>query len=270
MESMRANTLFTNVALTSDGDVWWEGLTSQPPEGLTDWRGEEWSSDSESPAAHPNARFTAPASQCPTIDPDWENPDGVPVSAFIFGGRRMSDIPLVYQSFNWNHGVYLGATLTSETTAAAEGALGNLRRDPMAMLPFCGYNMGDYFRHWIRMGKQLEEKPRIFHVNWFRKDESGKFLWPGFSENMRVLRWIVERSNGRGRAHENPLGWVPKKGDLDWSGLDFSDEQWEELMSIDSEKLRMQTLRHEELFLQLSEFLPKEMLFERELLVSRL
>ncbi|MBN38693.1 MAG: phosphoenolpyruvate carboxykinase (GTP) [Opitutae bacterium] len=270
MESMRANTLFTNVALTSDGDVWWEGLTSHPPEGLTDWRGEEWSSESESPAAHPNARFTAPASQCPTIDPDWENPDGVPVSAFIFGGRRMSDIPLVYQSFNWNHGVYLGATLTSETTAAAEGALGNLRRDPMAMLPFCGYNMGDYFRHWIRMGKQLEEKPRIFHVNWFRKDESGKFLWPGFSENMRVLRWIVERSNGRGRAHENPLGWVPKKGDLDWSGLDFSNEQWEELMSIDSEKLRMQTLRHEELFLQLSEFLPKEMLFERELLVSRL
>lgn len=270
MESMRANTLFTNVALTSDGDVWWEGLTSEPPAGLTDWRGNEWSSDAETPAAHPNARFTAPASQCPTIDPDWENPDGVPVSAFIFGGRRMSDIPLVYQSFNWNHGVYLGATLTSETTAAAEGALGNLRRDPMAMLPFCGYNMGDYFRHWIRMGKQLEEKPRIFHVNWFRKNEKGKFLWPGFCENMRVLRWIVERSNGRGRAHENALGWVPQKADLDWSGLDFPDEQWEELMSIDSEKLRMQTLRHEELFLQLSEFLPKEMLFERELLVSRL
>jgi phosphoenolpyruvate carboxykinase (GTP) len=270
MESMRANTLFTNVALTSDGDVWWEGLTSEPPAGLTDWRGNEWSSDAETPAAHPNARFTAPASQCPTIDPDWENPDGVPVSAFIFGGRRMSDIPLVYQSFNWNHGVYLGATLTSETTAAAEGALGNLRRDPMAMLPFCGYNMGDYFRHWIRMGKQLEEKPRIFHVNWFRKNEKGKFLWPGFCENMRVLRWIVERSNGRGRAHENALGWVPKKADLDWSGLDFPDDQWEELMSIDSEKLRMQTLRHEELFLQLSEFLPKEMLFERELLVSRL
>ena len=170
----------------------------------------------------------------------------------------------------WNHGVYLGATLASETTAAAEGALGNLRRDPMAMLPFCGYNMGDYFRHWIKMGKKLREKPRIFHVNWFRKDEKGKFLWPGFSENMRVLRWIVERSSGKGRSHEDCLGWVPRKQDLDWSGLDFPDEQWEELMSVDPEKLRMQTLRHEELFLQLSEFLPKEMLFERELLVSRL
>ena len=182
----------------------------------------------------------------------------------------MSDIPLVYQSFNWNHGVYLGATLASETTAAAEGALGNLRRDPMAMLPFCGYNMGDYFRHWIKMGKKLREKPRIFHVNWFRKDAEGKFLWPGFCENMRVLRWIVERSSGRGRSHEDCLGWVPRKEDLDWSGLDFSDEQWDELMAVDPQKLRMQTLRHEELFLQLSEFLPKEMLFERELLVSRL
>ena len=182
----------------------------------------------------------------------------------------MSDIPLVYQSFNWNHGVYLGATLASETTAAAEGALGNLRRDPMAMLPFCGYNMGDYFRHWIKMGKQLVEKPRVFHVNWFRKDSEGNFLWPGFCENMRVLRWIFERSIGRGRAHEVSLGWVPRKEDLDWSGLDFPDAQWEELMSIDPESLRMQTLRHEELFLQLSEFLPKEMLFERELLVSRL
>ena len=270
MESMMANTLFTNVALTEDGDVWWEGLTDKPPARLIDWRGKDWTPDSDTPAAHPNARFTSPASQCPTIDPDWENPAGVPISAFIFGGRRMSDIPLVYQSFNWNHGVYLGATLASETTAAAEGALGNLRRDPMAMLPFCGYNMGDYFRHWIKMGKQLKEKPRIFHVNWFRKSEDGKFLWPGFRDNMRVLRWIVERSTGRGRSHEGPLGWVPKKEDLDWSGLDIDEEQWNELMSINSENLRMQTLRHEELFLQLSEFLPKEMLFERELLVSRL
>ena len=270
MESMRENTLFTNVALTQDGDVWWEGLTKEAPDGLIDWHGREWNPEMESPAAHPNARFTAPASQCPTIDPDWENPNGVPISAFIFGGRRMSDIPLVYQSFNWNHGVYLGATLASETTAAAEGVLGNLRRDPMAMLPFCGYNMGDYFKHWIKMGKKLKSKPRIFHVNWFRKDEEGKFLWPGFSDNMRVLRWIVERSSGQGRAHEGRLGWVPYQEDLDWSGLEFSKEEWTQLMKIEPEKLRMQTLRHEELFLQLAESLPKEMLFERELLVSRL
>ena len=270
MESMKENSLFTNVALTEDGDVWWEGLTEEPPAKLTDWRGEAWTANSERPASHPNARFTSPASQCPTIDPDWENPQGVPISAFIFGGRRMSDIPLVYQSFNWNHGVYLGATLASETTAAAEGALGNLRRDPMAMIPFCGYNMGDYFRHWIKMGKILKEKPRIFHVNWFRKDQGGKFLWPGFRDNMRVLRWIVERSNGRGKAHEGPLGWSPERDDLDWSGMEFDQDQWNELMFIDPKSLRMQTLRHEELFLQLSEFLPKEMLFERELLVSRL
>ena len=270
MESMKENSLFTNVALTEDGDVWWEGLTEEPPAKLTDWRGEAWTANSDRPASHPNARFTSPASQCPTIDPDWENPQGVPISAFIFGGRRMSDIPLVYQSFNWNHGVYLGATLASETTAAAEGALGNLRRDPMAMIPFCGYNMGDYFRHWIKMGKILKEKPRIFHVNWFRKDQDGKFLWPGFRDNMRVLRWIVERSNGRGKAHEGPLGWSPERDDLDWSGMEFDQDQWNELMFIDPKSLRMQTLRHEELFLQLSEFLPKEMLFERELLVSRL
>lgn len=270
MESMKQNTIFTNVALTKDGDVWWEGLTDEAPDGITDWRGNQWTREMGTPAAHPNARFTAPASQCPTIDQDWENPGGVPIAAFVFGGRRMSDIPLVYQSFNWNHGVYLGATLASETTAAAEGKLGNLRRDPMAMLPFCGYNMGDYFRHWIRMGKRLENKPRIFHVNWFRKDEEGKFLWPGFRENMRVLRWIVERTSGKARAVESPLGWVPRQRDLDWSGMEFSEEQWQELMKIDPENLRMQTLRHEELFLQLSEFLPKEMLFERELLVSRL
>lgn len=270
MESMKANTLFTNVALTEDGDVWWEGLTKNPPEKLIDWRGKEWTESSSSPAAHPNSRFTSPANQCPTIDSEWENPAGVPIAAFVFGGRRMSDIPLVYQSFNWNHGVYLGATLASETTAAAEGSVGNLRRDPMAMLPFCGYNMGDYFRHWMKMGKRLSEKPRIFHVNWFRKDNMGAFLWPGFGENMRILKWIVERTSGRGRAHEDSLGWIPKKQDLDWSGLQFSDEHWEELMKIDKEKLRMQTLKHEELFLQLSEFLPKEMLFERELLVSRL
>ena len=270
MESMKEDTIFTNVALTADGVVWWEGLTKVAPEGIIDWRGKPWSPSSDTPAAHPNARFTAPASQCPTIDKDWENPTGVPIAAFVFGGRRMSDIPLVYQSFNWNHGVYLGATLASETTAAAEGKLGNLRRDPMAMLPFCGYNMGDYFRHWLRMGKRLQNKPRIFHVNWFRKDEEGNFLWPGFRENMRVLRWMVERTSGKARAVEGPLGWAPRKKDLDWSGMEFDEEKWNELMSINPESLRMQTLRHEELFLQISEYLPKEMLFERELLVSRL
>lgn len=270
MESMKANTIFTNVALTDDGDVWWEGLTDEPPPHLVDWKGADWTSDSQTPAAHPNARFTAPASQCPTIDPAWEDSAGVPISAFIFGGRRMSDVPLVYQAFNWNHGVYIGATLASETTAAAEAEVGNLRRDPMAMLPFCGYNMGDYFRHWIRIGKSLVHKPRVFHVNWFRKNDEGSFLWPGFRENMRVLRWIVERSTGRALGHEGALGWTPRKADLDWSGLDFSDEDWDALMAVDNGQMRMQTLRHEELFLHLAETLPKEMLFERETLVARL
>jgi len=268
LASCRQDSIFTNCALTDDGDVWWEGMTQDAPGHLIDWRGNDWTSSSETPAAHPNARFTALAHLCPTIDPTWEDPEGVKISAFIFGGRRMNDVPLVFQSFNWTHGVYLGATMGSELTAAAEGTVGKLRRDPMAMLPFIGYNMGDYFRHWLIMGKKLKEPPRIFHVNWFRKGADGEWLWPGFGENMRVLAWVLERATGSAQAFESPLGWMPHYEDLNWEGLDFSEEQWVELMSIDLDKTKLQTLSHEELFLQLVDHLPKEMIFLRELLIG--
>jgi len=270
MASCAKDTIFTNVALTDDGDVWWEGMTKDAPAHLIDWKGNDWTPDSETPAAHPNSRFTAPAANCPVIDPDWEKPDGVPIHAIIFGGRRMSDIPLVSQAFNWGHGVYLGATIASERTAAAEGKQGELRGDPMAMLPFCGYHMGDYFRHWINMQRGLSETPRIFNVNWFRRDADGKWLWPGFSENMRPLLWMVQRATGRAGAKETPIGWMPRYTDLNWDGLDFSEEQFNELMSFDRSRIRMQTLQHEELFLKMHAHLPKEMVFERELLISRL
>ena len=271
MASCSKDSIFTNVALTDDGDVWWEGMTEQAPPHLIDWKGKDWTPASETPSSHPNSRFTAPAVNCPVLDPDWEKPEGVRIHAMVFGGRRMSDVPLVMQAFNWGHGVYLGATTGSEMTAAAEGAMGSLRRDPMAMLPFCGYHMGDYFRHWFKMQRGLTETPRVFNVNWFRKDAAGNWLWPGFGENMRPLRWIVERATGRTGGKETPIGWMPRYQDLDWRGMDdFSEADFDKLMDIDRDRLKMQTLQHEELFLKLFEHLPKEMIFERELLISRL
>ncbi|HEY0671585.1 MAG TPA: phosphoenolpyruvate carboxykinase (GTP), partial [Longimicrobiales bacterium] len=271
MATLRANTIFTNVALTKDGDVWWEGMTPQPPEGLTDWHGEPWSPEKGKPAAHPNARFTAPASQCPSIDPAWEDPDGVKISAFIFGGRRNRTVPLVVQGSNWDLGVYLAATMGSETTAAAAGAVGQVRRDPFAMLPFCGYNMSDYFEHWLEMGRKLSNPPRIFAVNWFRKDDNGKFIWPGYGENMRVLKWIIERAHGQGYAVDSPLGWMPRYEDLDWSGLDFPRDVYErQLMAIDREEWMQELNSHDNLFKRLWDRLPKDMLRMRDQLAADL
>jgi phosphoenolpyruvate carboxykinase (GTP) len=261
MFSVGANSIFTNTALTDDGDVWWDGMTDEPPAHCTDWKGAEWTPASGTPASHPNARFTTPAAQDPAIAPEWEDPQGVPISAILFGGRRASVVPLVFQSLDWQHGVFLGSIMASETTAAAAGAVGNLRRDPFAMLPFCGYNMGDYFGHWLEIGEGAdpEKLPKIFYVNWFRKGADGKWLWPGYGENSRVLEWIFERVGGGGEAVETPVGWVPAAGAIDLEGLEVSKEDMDELLRVDRDEWRAELPLIRAHFAQFGDRLPAEL-----------
>jgi len=271
VKTISRDTIFTNVGLTPDGDVWWEGKDGPVPKECLDWQGNRWTPESGGKAAHLNSRFAAPMANNPMLDPKVNDPNGVPISAIIFGGRRADTMPLVYQAFNWTHGVYIGATMGSEMTAAAVGGMGQVRRDPMAMLPFCGYNMGDYLRHWLSMRKLIKYPPRIFHVNWFRKDAEGNFLWPGFGENMRVLKWIVDRCNGNANAAETQLGWVPYAKDFDLNGLkDYSPEKFNRVQSINYDDWRRELLQQDELFMKIYTHLPKELIFQRELLVSRL
>ncbi|MEA2310896.1 MAG: phosphoenolpyruvate carboxykinase, partial [Solirubrobacteraceae bacterium] len=257
--TVRENSIFTNCALTDDGDVWWEGMTPEPPSHLIDWHGKDWTPDSDEPAAHPNARFTTPASQCPSIAPEWEDPAGVPIDAFLFGGRRSTVVPLVREAFDWEHAVFMGATMSSETTAAAAGAVGALRFDPFAMLPFCGYNMADYFAHWLKIGeREGAQLPRVFYVNWFRKDDEGDFIWPGFGENSRVLAWVFGRCNGEGDVRETPIGLVPEASGLDTDGLDLSDAALEQLLTVDERKLRSEIEQVKEHLASFGDALPAE------------
>ena len=273
MATLRKNTIFTNVALTPDLGVWWEGMTDDPPAECLDWKGDPWTPDigmqTGATAAHPNGRFTAPASQCSVMDEAWESPEGVPIAAIVFGGRRSKNIPLVYQAFNWSSGVYLGATMGSETTAAAAGATGKVRRDPMAMLPFCGYNIGDYFQHWFDIGRRLTNPPLIFNVNWFRKGADGKFLWPGFGENMRVLKWIIDRCEGSGGALKSPIGWLPGLHDLDLAELDVDHKSVAELLCIDHEEWQKEIAAHKEFFDSLGVVVPKQLLEQQKSLAAR-
>ncbi|TDD85505.1 phosphoenolpyruvate carboxykinase (GTP) [Actinomadura rubrisoli] len=272
VKTLWGNSIFTNVALTDDGDVWWEGLTDEPPAHLTDWKGNDWTPASETPAAHPNARFTTPAGQCPIIADEWEDPKGVPISAILFGGRRASAVPLVTESFDWQQGVFLGANVASEKTAAAEGKVGELRRDPFAMLPFCGYNMGDYFGHWLEIGKatEAEKLPRIYYVNWFRKNADGKFIWPGFGENSRVLKWIVERLNGQADAVKSPIGHLPTKDALDTDGLSIDEADLDTLLSVDTEVWKQEAALVPAHFETFGDHLPQALWDEYHDLVRRL
>lgn len=267
MDTMKENSIFTNVALTDDGDVWWEGMTDEAPAHLIDWHGNDWTPSSDTPSSHPNSRFTTPAGQCPVIDPAWEDPKGVPISAIIFGGRRASFIPLVTEAFNWQHGVFLGASVSSEKTAAAAGTVGELRHDPFAMLPFCGYNMGDYFNHWLEIGKNAPDKdklPKIFYVNWFRKDDNGKFMWPGFGDNIRVIKWICDRLNGKDDFTETPIGRLPDEGAIDTSGLDVSEDTMKKLFTLDKEQGLKEAGELENYFTTFGDRLPVEMKEEAE------
>ncbi|MDE0316077.1 MAG: phosphoenolpyruvate carboxykinase (GTP) [Candidatus Poribacteria bacterium] len=272
MHTLGSNSIFTNAALTPDTDVWWEEMTEEPPETAVSWLGEEWHPGDEKTAAHPNSRYTTPASQCPIIDPNWENPNGVPISAILFGGRRATTVPLVFEAFNWQHGTFIGSIASSERTAAAAGTVGELRRDPMAMLPFCGYNMGDYFAHWLEMGEKTDadKLPRIFYVNWFRKDADGGWLWPGFGENSRVLKWIVERISGKSEAVETPIGYLPAPGAVDTSGLDVTEDQITELLEVDTEQWLNEIQSIREHYERFEDKLPKALSDELEALESRL